>query len=396
MRNKRNATIAATITLIVLVVVMWLIVRNIGDPAGHPLNTLAPRGRQSWDIQNLVVPVFIVAGIVFVLVEGAIVLVAVRFRRRKDDAGRRRRARPDPRQHAARVGWTIVPALVLAVLAVFNVQTIWQLDDTSNDAIEVEVIGQQWWWEFRYDTDDDGKPDIITANQLVIPVGETSPEHPVQRRHPLVLDPGAERQEGRGARAAPTLVLHRRRAGHLPGPVHRVLRPLPRLHAHAGQGAEPADYDTWVAKQLKPAPDRAHRRARDSGGRGAVHRRSAPAATRSTASTRRRQAARTTTAEPRLRQSANIPLIVRQRAEPDAPHEPPTFAGNMFDLLYLDGNAAESPIPEGEVERRTTSALVAGPGGDEADGPRQQPGHAEPPAHRRRDRQARRLPRDLK
>jgi cytochrome c oxidase subunit 2 len=32
------------------------------------------------------------------------------------------------------------------------------------------VIGQQWWWEFRYDTNNDGKPDIITANQLVMPV----------------------------------------------------------------------------------------------------------------------------------------------------------------------------------------------------------------------------------
>ena len=69
------------------------------------------------------------------------------------------------------IGWTIAPALLLAVLAVFNVQTILDLDDSSSDAIEVTVIGQQWWWEYRYDTDADGTPDIITANQAVIPVG---------------------------------------------------------------------------------------------------------------------------------------------------------------------------------------------------------------------------------
>ena len=38
--------------------------------------------------------------------------------------------------------------------------------------MQVKVIGQQWWWEYRYDVDDDGESDIITANQLVIPAGE--------------------------------------------------------------------------------------------------------------------------------------------------------------------------------------------------------------------------------
>ena len=40
------------------------------------------------------------------------------------------------------------------------------------DAMEVTVIGQQWWWEYRYDVDHDGQDDIITANDLVIPAGE--------------------------------------------------------------------------------------------------------------------------------------------------------------------------------------------------------------------------------
>ena len=170
MRNKRNATIAAITTLVVLVVGLWLIVRNIGDPGGHPLNTLAPRGRQSWDIQNLVVPVFIVAGLVFLAVEVGVVWMAVRFKRNKDDKDGVGEPTQTHGNTPLEIGWTIVPALILAVLAVFNVQTILALDDTSNDAIEVTVIGQQWWWEYRYDTDADGTPDIITATQMVIPV----------------------------------------------------------------------------------------------------------------------------------------------------------------------------------------------------------------------------------
>lgn len=171
MRNKRNATIAAVITLVVLVVGLWLIVRRIGDPNGAPLNTLAPRGRQAWDIQNLVVPVFIVAGLVFLAVEVGVVWMVVRFRRHKDDVDGVDEPTQTHGNTPLEIGWTVVPALILAVLAVFNVQTILALEDSSKNAMEVTVVGQQWWWEFRYDTNADGAPDIITASQMVIPVG---------------------------------------------------------------------------------------------------------------------------------------------------------------------------------------------------------------------------------
>lgn len=171
MRNKRNATIAAVIALIVLVVALWLIVRNIGDPGGHPLNTLAPSSRQAWDIFDLVKPVFLVAGLVFLAVEVGVVWMAVRFRRRDDDVDGVDEPTQTHGNTPLEIGWTIVPALVLAVLAVFNVQTLLKLDDSSKNALQVTVIGQQWWWEFRYDTNKDGAPDIITASQMVIPVG---------------------------------------------------------------------------------------------------------------------------------------------------------------------------------------------------------------------------------
>jgi len=170
MRNKRNATITAIVGTVVLVVGLWLIIRNIGVP-GLPLNTLAPFGQQAWDIQNLNYWVFGVAGLIFVAVEVGILWMVARFRRNKDDVD----GEGEPVQlHGntpLEIGWTIAPALLLAVLAVFNVQTILALDDSSSDAIEVTVIGQQWWWEYRYDTNADGAPDIITATQAVIPVG---------------------------------------------------------------------------------------------------------------------------------------------------------------------------------------------------------------------------------
>src|SRR5690349_1869338 len=129
-------------------------VRNIGLPEGRPLTTLSPRGEKSQQIQDLIIPVFAIAGIVFVLVEVGIIWLATRFRRRHDDVD----GVDEPTQlHGntkLEIGWTIAPALLLAVLAVFNVNAILAMDD-ADDPLEITVIGQQWWWEYRYDLDND-------------------------------------------------------------------------------------------------------------------------------------------------------------------------------------------------------------------------------------------------
>ena len=170
MRNKRNSTIATAIGLVVVLGAIYLMVRDIGLPEGRPLTTLSPRGDKSQSIQNLIIPVFAIAGAVFVFVEVGLIWLTTRFKRNPEDV----EGVDEPEQvHGntkLEIGWTIVPALLLAVLAVFNVQTILAMDD-AEDPLEVTVIGQQWWWEYRYDVDANGTVDIITANEAVIPVG---------------------------------------------------------------------------------------------------------------------------------------------------------------------------------------------------------------------------------
>jgi cytochrome c oxidase subunit II len=173
-RNKRSSAIWTTIALVVVLVLGFLLIRDIGKGSdtdvSRPLTILSPEGDKSWMLFDLMVPVFLIAAIVFVVVIVGLVWLASRFKRNDDDVD----GVDEPEQvHGntkLEIGWTLAPALVLAVLAVFNVQSILAFDD-AEDPLEITVIGQQWWWEYRYDLDGDGTVEIITANEAAIPVG---------------------------------------------------------------------------------------------------------------------------------------------------------------------------------------------------------------------------------
>jgi cytochrome c oxidase subunit 2 len=50
------------------------------------------------------------------------------------------------------VAWTAIPALILVCITVPTVRTIWatQPDHWPADALTINVIAHQWWWEFQY------------------------------------------------------------------------------------------------------------------------------------------------------------------------------------------------------------------------------------------------------
>jgi cytochrome c oxidase subunit II len=147
--------------------------------ADAPQDSLEPEGPIAREIDNLINPVFLIAGVIFVFVNLGVLVILRRYRARRahdEDDG------PLPKQvHGnlkAELTWTIVPTLILTVVAVMTVAAIFRIDRADADAdMQVQVIGKQWWWEYRYDINGDGTDDIITANDLVIPAAE-----------PVVLD----------------------------------------------------------------------------------------------------------------------------------------------------------------------------------------------------------------
>ncbi len=129
-------------------------------------NSLKPEGPAADKINNLFTPVFVVAVVIGVLVLSAVVVFALRFRYR---AGKNENPKQIHGSTPLEIGWTIVPALILAVVAVPTIITIFDLNkEPTGDVLNVTVVGKQWWWEFEYP-----KAKVVTANELVIPTGRT-------------------------------------------------------------------------------------------------------------------------------------------------------------------------------------------------------------------------------
>ncbi len=141
-----------------------------------PQDTLQPAGPDARMIDDLISPIFGIAGIVFVLVLGGAVFLAFKFRA-KDDEHYDDLPSQIHGNNVLEIGWTILPAVVLLITGVFSVAAILDLNEAPpRDSVSVQVIGHQWWWEYRYDMDGNGRfddpDDIVTANDLVIPVDE--------------------------------------------------------------------------------------------------------------------------------------------------------------------------------------------------------------------------------
>ncbi|MBA2449350.1 MAG: cytochrome c oxidase subunit II [Chloroflexi bacterium] len=197
-----RASVTARPRLLGLSLAAIALVAGCASPQGTPQTTVFPMTEAGRMIQDLYVWIFWMSAIVFVAVQGGILYIVWRFRYRPDH--------PLPEQvhgnNRLEIMWTILPAIILVIIAFPTIFTLFSLDrDASAEPVRlqafgfelwprvqlggvqvwpigreprplspgpplpIEVIGHQWWWEYRYPE----QGGLVSANELIVPTGRT-------------------------------------------------------------------------------------------------------------------------------------------------------------------------------------------------------------------------------
>ena len=133
----------------------------------HGTSIFEPAGAPADAIRTLSLLVLGVTAAIFVIVGALLVYCLIRYRRRPGDDGR------EPPQvygsNPVELAWTVVPVIIVFVLITTAIRSTYEIQAAPPppDAIQVRVVGHQWWWEFQYPA-----LGVTTANELHIPVSD--------------------------------------------------------------------------------------------------------------------------------------------------------------------------------------------------------------------------------
>lgn len=191
---------------------------------------------------------------IFLVVAGLLVYALIRYRHRN------LLTYNEPTQiygsNQIELAWTVIPALIVVMLFLTASRVILATQDAKKpaDAVDVVVVGHQFWWEYRYP-----KLGIVTANELHIPVSD--PNHPT----PTYLEMSSADLDHSFwvPRLAGKMDL-------IPNRVNTMWIDPEKPGLYLGQCAQycgvqhakmllrvyadtPADFAAWVAQQQKPA-----------------------------------------------------------------------------------------------------------------------------------------------
>ncbi len=146
---------------------LWLATLSLtalGCGGPFPQTTLHPRSDFGSAIDRLFTDILGWAVVVFAIVEALLVYTLIRYRHRPGGPA----PKPLHGHTALEIAWTLAPAFILLFIAVPTMRTIFvTAGEAPASALKVDVVGHQWWWEYRY-------PDlgIVTASELHVPVGQ--------------------------------------------------------------------------------------------------------------------------------------------------------------------------------------------------------------------------------
>lgn len=140
--------------------------------AQPPGSIFAPHSTPASELNGLSLFVLVVTGAIYVGVTALLIYALVRYRSRPHDT-------TEPPQvfgsTQIELSWTIIPILIIVVLFLGTARVLFSVQDAPkpSNALDVLVVGHQFWWEFRYP-----QYNVVTANELHVPVSTTSAPRP--------------------------------------------------------------------------------------------------------------------------------------------------------------------------------------------------------------------------
>ena len=226
-----------------------------GPPPGFfPIQPVSEQGQYVFDFYPVI---FWIAVAVFVLVEGLLIWIVLRYRRRPTDVELPTQTHG---HNVLEIIWTLIPAIIVTVLFAFTVDTLGKVETANtpgdNPALTIDVTGFQWQWTFEY------------KEQGIKLTG-------VGREGPTMALPVGEKVR---IRLHATDVIHSfyvpqflYKKDVIPGRTNEFDVVVQQPGTYAGQCAEfcgighadmhftvqamsRADFDAWVAEQQKPQP----------------------------------------------------------------------------------------------------------------------------------------------
>jgi cytochrome c oxidase subunit 2 len=133
-------------------------------------NIFEPASTPSREVHSLSLFVLLITAGIWIGVSALLIVALVRYRSRPGDT-------LEPPQvfgsTQIELAWTIIPVLLITVLFLGTARVIFAIQDAPKpkNALDVIVVGHQFWWEYRYP-----KYGVVTAGELHVP--QSTKEHP--------------------------------------------------------------------------------------------------------------------------------------------------------------------------------------------------------------------------
>ncbi len=130
-------------------------------------SALDPQGPQAGRIATLWWVMLVVCTIVLVIVCALVIMAVLRARQGDDDVELSR----GQKLKLVVAGGVVVPIFVLLGLLTYSVAVGNAMVAKPADALHIEVVGHQWWWEVHYPGGKQTNRNVTSANEIHIPVG---------------------------------------------------------------------------------------------------------------------------------------------------------------------------------------------------------------------------------